>query len=266
MAIIRTNSSIAAPITGTLLRDGLRAAIQNTGIGARIDDYTSGNETRDVYQQDYGTALTYSNAFIETRINTLTMMISLALYHSFNTTTNTGSANPAVTQNNMVINTATSVNFVSLDGGAEFRMVLVIQGSTIGVLALVRPTLARPAWWTDSDYPYFFINRNITGISQLVQFDSTGGTALTPFSSITQEVRAAKVLGLNPNSRRQLVTGVQLQTSTGTNRGLIGQFSNDFALCSGTNALALDLIEVVPGVNEWLILNPAEGGLAVRIV
>jgi len=265
MTVTRTNNSISAPITGTNLLSGLRTAMQNAGFGARIDDYTSGNETRDVYEVQFSTS-TYGTAYFETRVNTTTLVISCALYWSFNTTTNTGSASPTVSSNNMTINTTSGVNFVALDGGAQFKMVLIIQGATVGALSLLRPSLARPAFWTDADYPYFFMGKNITGTSQFTAWESTGGASLHPYSSVAVGLRPINLQGTLPNGQRQVVGCVQMQSTTGTNQGFIGQFNGDIVQVAGTNAIILDPITVLPGVEEYTILHVANGGLAVRTV
>lgn len=266
MALTRTSNSIAAPITSTLLLDGLRVGMQNAGFGSRISTYTSGNETRDIYETDYGTGQTYSKSYLQTRVNSSALLVSAALYWSWNVSNNTGSADPAVTSSNMTVNTSTSVNFVALNGGHEFRALIIVQGTSIGAIQLLRPSL-RPAWWTDNDFPYFFIGSNITGGSQFLNYSSTGGNSLNPFLSVSARLRPVQMQGINHLSQRQVLTHPYLETtSTPTNQGVLGQFGADLGQCSGNNASIFDLIEVLPGVNEWAILNPSNGGLAVRIV
>jgi len=72
--------------------------------------------------------------------------------------------------------------------------------------------------------------------------------------------------GTLPNGQRQVVGSVQMQSTTGTNQGFIGQFDGDIAQVAGTNAIILDPITVLPSVEEYTILHVANGGLAVRTV
>jgi len=265
MAVIRTNNSISAPIDGTKLLSGLRTAMQNAGFGARIHTYVVGNETRDVYRIQYSTGI-YGTAYLEIRVNTASLILSCVLYWSFNTNNNTGSASPATSANNMTINTTSGVNFVALNGGTQLKMCLIIQGATVGALSLVRPSLARPAFWTDDHYPYFFINKNITGGNRFTVWESTGGPERHPYSSNAIGLRPINLQGTLPNGQRQIVASVQLQSTTGTNQGFIGQFDGDIVQVAGANALILDNLTVLPGVEEYLILQPVSGGLAVRVV
>jgi hypothetical protein len=234
--------------------------------GGRIDDYTSGSETRDIYLVDYGTNQTYSKAYLETRLNNSTLNIGTALYWAWDLNTNVGSSNPPTSSSNMTISQSISVNFVAYNGGLEWKQVLIIQGVNIGSISLVRPSLYRPVWWTDNNYPYFFMGQNITGSSQFTSWVSTGGSGLSPFGNTSYILRLINLQGVDPFNRRQIVTSVQLQNGSGTNQGWVGQFSAIIGQCAGNATSPLDPIEVIPGVNEWDILHNTIGGLCLRVV
>jgi len=265
MAVIRTNSSIAAPITSTTLLAGLETAMQNAGFGTKIHRYVVGNETRDIYRVQFSTG-TYGTAYFITKVNTNNLSIGCSLHYDFNTSTNTGSPSPANSYSNMTVQTGAGVNFVSFNGGNQFKMVLIIQGVEVGALSLLRPSLARPNFWTDNDYPYFFMGTAITGNNKFTTWTSTGGAALHPYSSNEVGLRPINLKGSLPDGKRQVVCSVQLQSVTGTNQGFIGQFDSDIAQVAGQSANMLDLIIVEPGTEEYTILNPVSGGLAVRTV
>ena len=267
MAVTVTRNTIAAPVTSTNALSGLRTAMQNAGFGTNTDNYVASGETRDIYEINFGTSTTYSIAYIETRLNNTSLNLSTACYWSWNSTTKVGSANPTVSATNFTFSSALGVNFVAFDGGAEWKMVVIIQGLTIGAISLIRPSLARPSWWTDSNFPYFFMGKNITGSSQFIAWESTGGTSLSPFANVSYVLRSINLQGVvNANQQRQVVRGVQLQSGSGTNQGFVGQFSGDIAQAAANGLGVLDVINVLPGVEEFTVLQNASGGLVLRTV
>jgi|GEM_PF-4297175 len=272
MTVARTNSSIDAPITATNLENGLKQAMQDAGFGTHFAEYTVSSKKRIVWKTTYNNAQ-YGNAFTEAILasSSGSFYLSFTLYWFFNASNNTGSAEP-LTTGTMTLNTSTSINFVSLNGNNQFRMVLIIQGTKVGAMSLVRPA-HRPAWWTDNAYPYFFMSfYTATQLSQLQvrEWRGTGASSLHPFGTNIYILRPIRLNGLLPNNKRQVVASVQLQTAPGTNQGLIGQFDADIVHAAMSGASPLDMIVVSPGTEEYLILDPGDptyniGGFAVRI-
>jgi len=264
MTVIRTNSSITPPINSTTLLAGLETAMQNAGFGTKIHRYVVGNETRDVYRVQFSPD-TYGTAYFITAV-TNNLSIGCSLHYDFNTSTNTGSSLPANSYTNMTVQNGAGVNFVAFNGGTQFKMVLIIQGVAVGALSLVRPSLARPNFWTDNQYPYFFMGSYITGSNKFTTWAATGGASLHPYSYTEVGLRPINLQGSLPDGKRQVVCSVQLQSIAGPRGGFIGQFDSDIAQVSGQNTNMLDLIIVEPGVEEYTILDPVSGGLAVRTV
>lgn len=265
MAVGLVRTTVDAPITQTNLTNGLVAALQNAGLGTP-HSYTSGGERR-VFPITFSSA-TLGTCHFEFLV-TSGLTLSCRAGTSFNTTTNTMSANPATSANNMTFNTSTSVNFIAMDCGGEGFLVLLFQGTNVGALSVIRPSIGQPAWWDEAVYPYFFMNKNITGSLFLTTFETTGGTAQTPWSgtnSLLHEFQPANLRGVNPLSQREVSPGLTLQSQAVTNAGIAGLLSANFGRAATSGAAVTDIIRI--GSQQWLIIRveSAGAGLVARIL
>lgn len=266
MAVTITKTQINAPITQANLTSGLDTALQNAGLSAPYA-YSSGGNRR-VYTRVYSAGKTYGTAIFETLVTT-GLIISSRLGHSFDEATNTMSATPSLTSNNFTLSSSIGVNFIAINGGTEWAGVLVFQGTNIGALALIRPGSNKPTFWDEDTYPYFWQNKNVTGANYLLEYESTGGSALTPWtgsSNLLARFQPARLLGVNSNGQREVSPGLILESQAATNSGQCGNMSGDFAR-GATNLSAInDLIKPIAGVEEYLVvrLEASSGGLVLR--
>jgi hypothetical protein len=264
MVVTRTDTSQSPTITATNFENSLHTAMLNAGF-TLWHTYTASGQNRRIYREVLNSS-TYGTAFYEIRINTTTRELSVTGYVAFNTTTNTGTG--AITSfNNFTPTTGDAINYIALNGGSEFRVVLIRQASTLAVVGQLRPSLNKPSWWNENNYPYVWYMMSLTS-NQWNNLTTAGGTALSPWSSATAVLVSRSIRGTVPGGQREISNAVELGAiSSASPGGTCGVFSNDIAQSSTEGlVLGVDMMVVTAGTEEYLVIQAASGGLVVRTV
>jgi len=264
MVMTRTDSSLSPTITATNFENSLHTAMLDAGFTLWYS-YTASGQNRRIYREVFNSS-TYGTAFYEIRINTTTRDFSVAAYVSFNTTTNTGTG--AITGTTFTPTTGDAINYTALNGGSEFRLVLIRQAGTLAVVGQIRPSLNKPSWWNEDNYPYVWYIMYLTS-NQWNNLQTVGGASLSPWNYNTSSVIVPRAIrGTVPGGQREISNAVELgSTASFPPAGTCGVFSNDIAQ-SSTEGLVpgVDVLVVTPGTEEYLVIQAASGGLVVRTV
>lgn len=257
MAIATRIDSFVAPTwTQATLFDGIKAAFVNAGFTATFDDYTSGTDRIVVYAIVLDATKTYGTTYLRIRLTT-GFVIGQQLYSTWNTSTKTG-LNPSTEITYTALTATTQVNFTALNGASEYRLVLLIQGVNAIALGFVSPA-NRPAWWDLNAWNYCYIPTANT-------FAIFRSTNLNPYSNAENDsslnVTRMGIANAQTN-RRDLLPGVVFYSQS--NQGISGRTSDDLVMLAGSGTTRYDTIQIPNDTKQYLSLNPASGGLAVRI-
>lgn len=253
----RIDSFVAPTITQQTLYDGIKQAFSNAGYAATpFDEYTSGTDRIVVYAIALDAAKTYGITYLRIRLTT-GFIIGQQLYSTWAIATHTGT-NSSTELTYTALTTSTQANFTALNGGAEFKLVMLSQGTITIALGFVSPA-NRPAWWDLNAWNYCYVPTTNT-------FAVFRSTALNPYSNAENDssLNVARMAIANiQTNRRDLLPGVIFYSQS--NQGISGRTSDDLVMLAGSGSTRYDSIQIPSDTKQYLLLNPASGGLAVRI-
>lgn len=253
---IRTDSFVAPAITQQSLFDGIKAAFVNAGFATTFDDYTAGTDKVVVYQIVLDGTKTNGTSYLRIRVTTA-FVIGQQILSTWNTSTKAGTnGSTEITYAALVANA--QVNFVALRATPELALVMLTQGTSAIALGFLSP-VNRPSWWDLSAWNYCFIPTGNT-------FATFRSPALNPFANTEQDTSLNVVRMAIANSqtnRRDLLPGIILYSQT--NQGISGRTSDDLVMIAASGSTRYDTLQIPGDTKQYLILNPASGGLAVRI-
>lgn len=256
MPATRTDTFLSPPITQQNLYDAIKQAFVNAGFTAPFDEYTSGTDKVVIYRIILDASKTFGTSYLRIRLTT-GFTIGQQLYSTWAVATHTGS-NPS----GELIYTALSnsqINFTSLNGGAEYNMVFLTQGSNYFVLGHLTP-FYKPIWWDLNAWNYCFVPAS-TLLSPL------RSTALNPLGNTDNDavaVTSGRLALQNPvTNRRDIFPG--LIYCSAANTGIVGRASDDFVIIYGSGTSRYDILQVPGSSEQYLVIWNATGGVAIRI-
>lgn len=253
---VRTDSFVAPAITQQSLFDGIKAAFINAGFTATFDDFTSGTDKVVVYAIVLDGTKTNGTSYLRIRVTTA-FVIGQQILSTWNTSTKTGTGGSTeITYAALLANT--QANFVALKAAPELALVMLTQGATAIALGFLSPA-NRPSWWDLAAWNYCFIPIANT-------FATFRSTALNPYANTEQDcsLNSARMgTANNQTNRRDLLPGVVFYSQT--NQGISGRSSDDLVMVAASGSTRYDVLQIPGDAKQYLILNPAVGGLAVRI-
>lgn len=256
MAIaIRTDTFLAPPFTHQSLYDAVKAAFLNSGFTAIFDEFISGTDKIVVYAIVLDNTKTFGTTYLRLRV-TSTFVIGQQLFGTWNPATDTGTGATTEVTYTALVNTV-QVNFVNLNGSSEYKLVAMQQAANVIVLGFISPA-NKPIWWDLNAWNYCFIFT--TNVYFVVR-----STTFNPFTNTEYDSTLNNVRMANSNvqtNRRDLLPGVVFFTQT--SQGIIGRSSDDLVMISASGTARYDTIQIPGDTKQYLLLNPASGGLAVR--
>jgi hypothetical protein len=266
MPVTVTTTTQTQPITDSNFASSLHTAMVNAGFSSSPHSYTTSTETRRVYFETVNSD-TYGTGIVETRIvtaSTNNRQFTLAAYTSFNTSTNSGSG---MVTSSTTFTPATNSDLIyhAINGGVEFRQVIVRQGTNVWWITRLRPSLLRPSWWNDNAYPYWFIQNNLASFNS---YNVVGGASLSPWNDFYAVYTNRNINGVTPGNLREIRTGLELEPLVaGGNKGLIGVLSDDFGTANTTSLTpGVSTLVVNPGTDEWIVLAAGNASWVARII
>lgn len=252
----RTTTMLASNITQATLVSALLTAFSNAGYSAPVDNYTSGTDRIIVYRFDSDVSKTFGQNYLRVRI-TSAFQILHQILTSWNATTKTGN-NGSVEVALATIATTSIINFDALNGGNEYKLVVVTQTTTSFILGIICPE-NKPTWWDINVWPYGFIFLSIN-------LNSFRGSTLNPYSnSDYSSFLNSTAMGLanTQNNRRDVLTGVVILSAS--NRGVAAKTSDDLAIACASGSSKFDILSFPDSTAQYLVINNVSGGLAFRI-
>lgn len=255
MPVTRTITNLAATITQAALFSAIQTAFTNVGFNAPIDNYTASGDLILVYSVSAGTG-TYANTFLRVRITT-GLVIAQQIFSAWNTSTKAGTNGSTevvytalVTNTNIVFNAFTS---------SECRLIFVTQGSVMLPLGLIVPVTKRNSWSLNS-WTWGLIPTSAT-------MTTWRTTALNPFSNADIDlalITSTRLATANSiDNERDVITNWLFLTQS--NQGFVGRTNDDFAVGSFSGSSRYDTINISGTSQQYLVVLPGSGGLALRI-
>ncbi len=256
MPATRTITSLGATITQSNLVAAIVTAFTNAGFVAVVDDYTSGTDRILVYSHTVG-AGTFGTIFLRVRI-TSALGIFQQLYTSWNTSTKTGN-NSSTEVSLGTLSTTIPCSFNALNGGNEYKLICLVQGSTLFPLGLIAPNTRRGSWSLNSwSWGFIFTSSAMSVVR---------GSSLNQFASVDYDIALAANSRLgtaNPtDNERDVLSNIILLSQS--NQGFAGRSSDDLGIVSASGSTRYDTIPITGTSQQYLVINPGSGGFVVRI-
>jgi len=256
MAFTVTNSSLSPAITQTNLTAAIKDALAAANFPAPFDEIT-GSTNRVIYEITLNNSATFGKAYLEIEI-TSTRQVRQRLHTGWDPSTDTG-VNSSAWGPQVQFSDDTVITFRGFEKSDECRLVGIRQSNIIHFLGYLRP-INKPAWWNENNFLYCFIpatNDFITWHGAAASNSPYGN------ATYTSSLGRAQMATANPiTSKRDVVTGILLYSNS--NQGAAGRTSDDLVMVSGSGLGIYDIIQVTPNVEEYTLLVPAAGGLALR--
>lgn len=253
----RIDSFIAPNITQQSFYDGLKQAFTNAGYPAPFDDYTSGTERIIVYAVVIDATKLAGTAYLRIRITTA-LVLGIQIYSGWSTSTRTGSNGSTEIVYTALVNNI-QINLIALNANPEYKFVLVQQSAFCLPLGYFSP-VNKPSWWDLNSFPYAFLPDGIS-------FNVVRTPTLNPYGNSEHDIGLSNATRLGTanriSNRRDILQGLILLSQS--NAGLSGRTSDDMVLFSGSGTTRFDILQVPGSTNQYLVLNPSNGGLALRV-
>jgi hypothetical protein len=254
---IRTITTLAANFTQAQLSTALQTAFTNAGFTSLFDNYTSGTDLILVYALVTDASKTFGTTYLRVRI-TNTFIINQAVYSTWNATAHTGTGNTTEVTYSTLINTA-SVTFNALSAGGEAKLIIVTQGSTFLPLGIIAPATLRSSWNLNTYTCGFIFISNTMLVLRGTTANQTGFADNDIALAGSLRLATANVI----DNERDLLTGWILLNQS--NQGFIGRTSDDLAIVSASGSTRYDIAIRSGTSQQFLILQPNAGSLAIRI-
>lgn len=251
----RTDTLVSPTITQVSLFDGIKLAFTNAGFTATFDDFVSSTDRIVVYAVVLDNTKAFGTTYIRIRV-TNTLTINQTLFSTWNATAHTGT-NPGTETAYAAIVTNAPLNFLALNGGDEYKFVIVWSSTITITLGFIAPT-NKPAWWDLNAWNYCFVPTDIT-------YNIFHTTALTPFPNVSNttslNVPFMSAANLQTN-RRDILPGIIFYSNT--NRGIAARTSDDLIMVASGGTSRFDIIQIPGDTKQYLLLSNVAGGLAIR--
>ncbi|MEH2145298.1 hypothetical protein [Nostoc sp.] len=254
----RTITTLSANFTQAQLSAALQTAFTNAGFSSLFDSYTSGTDLILVYAFVADASKACGTTYLRVRISN-TFIIYQQVYSAWNPSTHTGTNGSIEVGYSTLVNTTAGV-FNSLNGTSESRLVLVTQGATFLPLGVIVPVTMRSSWdlnsWTNG---YIF-----TGSTMLL----LRSTLANQYSNTENDIALAGSTRLGTantiDNQRDVLTGLLLLNQGNT--GFCGKTSDDIAVINGSGSTRYDILTKSGTSQQYLVVNPGSGGIAMRII
>lgn len=252
----RTDTTLAAGWTQTTFMTALQAAFTNAGYSTPLSNYTSGTDRLLAYDFAVDNTKTFGINYLRLRFTT-GFVLGQQIYSGWNAGTNTGT-NGSTEATFTALSSTLAINFIALNGGSEFKLVIVNQTSSIIPLGILVPSNRRSTWDLNS-WPFGFIfttaNCNVLRAPSLTPFSSTD------YDTFLNNSRMASASTID--NRVDGLTGINLLTQSNT--GSPARTSDDLASLAVNGVARFSLVNPFGTSQQYLVINPVAGGLGVRV-
>jgi hypothetical protein len=251
-----TNSNLLPTITQANLTTAIKNALAAANFPTLFDE-VSGNPNQLIYEITLNNTATFGKAYLEIEISN-DLKVRQRLHTAWDPVTDTG-VNSGPWGEQVQFNNSTEITFRGFEKSDECRIVGIRQSNTIQFLGYLYPA-NKPTWWNENSSLYCFIPAANTFITW-----NGAAASNSPYgnSGYTSSLGRAQMATANPiTSKRDVVTGILLYANS--NQGACGRTSDSLVMVSGSGLGIYDIIQVTPNTEEYTLLVPAAGGLALR--
>ncbi len=253
----RVDSFITPTITQQNLYDGIKQAFAFAGYPAPFDEFISGTDKIAVYAAVVDSSKPAGTAYLRIRVTTA-LAVAIQNYSAWTIASHTGANGSSEVFYSGLANNI-QVNFIALNANLELKLVLVYQNATYYPLGHFSPA-NKPSWWDLNSFPYVFIpTSNIYTPLRTSYSNPYNNSDYDIALSGTSRLGTAHTI----SNRRDILQGLILLTQS--NAGLSGRTSDDLVLFSGSGVSRFDVLQIPNSTNQYLVIMPGSGGLAVRI-
>lgn len=263
MPATQTITTVNPTITQASLVTTLKNAFAAAGYPTPYADSTSGTDRILVYQLVFDAAKVYGTSYLRLKVTTA-LVVQQQLFTAWNITTvtgtNAGGESSLVTfANNLAIEIRTFVRTT------EFKLIAMSQGSNYALLGYLRPDIKHSSFDEDTA-PYIFQSNNVWN----APFATWQCTALTPYTgggntSFNSNMNNGSLASANPiTNKRDVLAGMLLLSGSG--QGIAAKTSDDCVSVAANGLSRFDPIQVTAGTEEYILLFPGNGTLAIRTV
>jgi hypothetical protein len=228
MPATRTITSLSATITQASLVTAIQTAFTNAGFSSPVIDGSNGSDRVFAYAFSAG-AGTFGTVHLRVRVTSPTLAAS--------------GSNASTEVSLGTLSSTIPCNFNALNGGLEYRLIMLVQGSVLLPLGLIAPSTRRGSWNLNSwSWGFIFTSSAMSVVR---------GSNLNQFASADYD------------GERDVLSNIVLLSQS--NQGFAGRSSNELAIVSANGSTRFDTINITGTSQQYLIVSPGAGGFAVRI-
>ena len=253
----RAITTLNPPFTQAQLSTALQSAFANAGFTSVFSSFTSGTDLVLVYALVVDATKTFGTTYLRIRI-TNTFVIHQTVFSTWNTANNTGTGNSSEASFTALVNSA-SVTFNALNGGIESRLVVVTQGTLFLPLGIVSPATMRSSWNLNVYTSGFIFTAATMTVLRGTTANQTGNSDNDVVLVGTSRLGTANVV----DNERDIFSGWTLLNQS--NQGFTGKTSDDLVVVASSGSTRYDTISKSGTSQQYLIILPGAGGIAVRI-
>lgn len=255
MPALQTINLINPTHTQTSLVNAIKNAFSQISLGSLQAELTQGTNKILVYS----VSLNNTYAFLQIKV-TSSLAVTQQLFADWNSSNNTGisggqESTSATFTSNAILEVRT---FNSPD---EFKLVALSQSTKYALLGCLRPETKHPNF-DESIAPFIFQFSNGWN-TPFVTWHSTG---LSPYANAiyTSNMGNANLKQAHPiSNKRDILAGMLLFNNAG--QGIAGKTSDDIVSVASGGLNKFDSIQDPNGGNEYILLYPGNGSMAIRI-
>ena len=273
-AIIST-SIFAPPHDSTGFTQAIASACTVAGMGNSIANFTNNTEIHNVFEivgdQNSAKGRVYFDIYTDGSY------VYTWLYDTFNISNNSGTFGVKIkyySQTYFNFNSGVNIHLTSINH-PELRAIVIRQDTIHITFGIIRPAI-KPAWWDENIYPYFFMhtiygreigeaNSNFMSYLSLDGGMNPWGVSVSSYPSYyCCNLLQSNAIGNPPlpNLKRDIINGVILLSSYDNDvaQGIAGKFSDDLVLVAAKGLNFLDVLQVIPGSEEYTLITPGSAG------
>ena len=247
--------TVTAPTTVAIIADAVRSALTAAGWGDPVDDFLVSSERHLVYLR-YNVA---GHVQGYSRIRIGTTFIRQNISDGWTSATRT-SINESSSPSFGTVSTANATIHV-LAGSSELSGIIWQQGTSTSAILWFQPETV-PSWWNRALWLYAFVPQD----QSLNNWYSSNFSPFGSFTSWSLQSNSSMLGAINRvTNRRDSVSSILLQCPS--SEGIAGRSSPEMGQAALSGLARFDRLtdDSFSPARDHLVLNPASGGLIVRI-
>jgi hypothetical protein len=260
MPFNRTDFTLLPPVTQQSFYDAIKARLAVIGGYTLFSEYASSGDKIVVYEILNDSSKLFGKVYYRVRVTT-GLQIFQQLYVSWNSTTNTGTL-PSTESTGVTFVSNVAIDFVSFGKIPEYRFLCLSQNTTFALFGVLRPEIKSDGWSEDS-YPWMFISENNwVAANQFKVWFSCTSNPYANVSGFSTNMADARLSSQNPvTNKRDSQASMTIFSAT---QGIAGQTSQEVITVAALGQTRFELIQFIAGTEEYILLNPGYGTMAIR--